>query len=87
MNSIEFIYNGNNIIIQCNKDDKIKDIINKYIIKSKIDKNSVIFLYSGGIIDEELKLLEVNLKEEESIKILVVNPNNISNYKSTNKSK
>jgi len=87
MNSIEFIYNGNNIIIQCNKDDKIKDIINKYIIKSKIDKNSVIFLYSGGIIDEELKLLEVSGKEEESIKILVVNPNNISNYKSTNKSK
>ena len=45
MSSIEFNYNGNNIIIQCNKDDKIKDIINKYILKSTIDKNAVIFFY------------------------------------------
>ena len=71
MSSIEFNYNGNNIIIQCNKDDKIKDIINKYILKSSIDKNSVIFFYSGNKIDEELKLKEM-IGNEEEIKILVL---------------
>ena len=71
MSSIEFSYNGNRMIIQCNKDDKIKDIINKYILKTSIDKNSVTFLYSGNKIDEELKFLEMIGNEEET-KILVL---------------
>ena len=71
MPSIEFNYNGNKIIIKCNKEDKIKDIINRYILKASIDKNSVIFLYSGNKIDEELKLLEM-IGNKEEIKILVL---------------
>ena len=71
MTSIEFIYNESKTIIQCQKDDKVKDIINKYITKKTIDKNSVVFLYSGNIINEDLKLLDMTGKEEEEIKILV----------------
>ena len=87
--SIDFSYNGNNIIIQCNIDDKIKDIINKYIIKTTINKNSVIFLYSGNIINEELKLSEIIGKEEkDKIKIIVVDSkDNIDNNKLKIKSK
>ena len=33
MPSIEFNYNGNKIIIKYNKEDKIKDIINRYIFQ------------------------------------------------------
>ena len=64
MAPIEFIYKGNNNIIQCNINDNIKDIINKYILKASIDKNSVIFLYSGNLIDEELKLSEIIGKDK-----------------------
>ena len=39
MISIEFIYNENKTSIQCIKDDKIKDIINKYLSETSIDKN------------------------------------------------
>ena len=87
--SIEFIYNGSNIIIQGNTNDKIKDIIDEYIIKSSISKNSVIFLYSGNIINEEIKLSELIGKEEkDKIKIIVVNSkDNIDNNKSLEKSK
>ena len=73
MASIEFIYKGHNTIILCNINDKIKDIINKYITKTSINKNSVIFLYSGNIIDEGLKLSEIIGKEEkDKIKIIIV---------------
>ena len=91
MASIEFIYNGNNIVIQCDINDKMKEIINKYILKAAIDKNSVIFLYSGNIIDEELKLSEIIEKDKkdkkEKIKILVNSLDNINNNKSIIKSK
>lgn len=38
---IEFSYNGNNILIQCDINDKMREIIDKYILKSSIDKTSV----------------------------------------------
>jgi len=53
MTSIEFIYQGNNTEIQSNLNDKMKDIIDKYITKSLIDKNSIMFLYSGNKINED----------------------------------
>ena len=86
MISIEFIYNESKTSIKCIKDDKIKDIINKYLSETSIDKNSIIFLYSGNIINEELQLSEMIGKDEEGIKILVVNLKDISNYKSIIKS-
>ena len=88
MASIEFIYNGNNIVIQCDINDRMKEIINKYILKSSIDKNSVIFLYSGNIIDEELKLSEIIEKDKiDKIAILVNSLDDINNNKSIIKSK
>ena len=86
MTSIEFLYNDTKTIIQGNKDDKIKDIVNKYITKTSIDKNSVVFLNSGKILDEELKLIEMADKQDETIKILV-NSEDMSNYQSIVKSK
>jgi len=87
MASIEFSYNGNNILIQCDINDKMEEIINKYILKSSIDKSSVIFLYSGNIINEELKLSEIIGKDKkDKIKILVNSLDNINDNKSIIKS-
>ena len=80
MTSIEFIYNGNNFIIQCDLYDKLKDIINKFLSKVLIEKNLLIFLYSGNIIDEDLKLNElIGNKKTERIKILVQSISEIDN--------
>ena len=66
----------------------MKDIINKYILKASINKNSVIFLYSGNIIDEELKLSEIIGKDKiDKISILVNSLDDINNNKSIIKSK
>ena len=88
MTSIKFTNNGYDIVIQCNKDDKMKDIINNYIRKADKDKNLLLFLYSGKAIDEELKLSEI-ISEEEKDKmqtIVVYSKDNIVN-KSIIKSK
>ena len=81
MTSIKFIQNGYDTIIQCNKEDKMKDIINNYVIKADKDKNLLLFLYSGKTIDEELKLSEIVSKEEiDKIQtILVCSKDNIDN--------
>ena len=89
MASIEFIFKGNKITIQSNFNEKLKDIIDKYTSKISIDKNTLIFLYSGKLIDEELKLYEIIGKEKiNKIIILVHSKNNINDtYISIIKSK
>ena len=86
MISVEFIYNGNNIIVQSDLKDKLKDIIRKYISKSLLDRNSLTFFYSGKIIDEDLKLFEL-INEEKKISIIVNSVPNIKNIKSIKKSR
>ena len=87
MASVEFNYDGNIIIIQSNLQDQIKDIINKYIIKSSLDKKSLLFLYSGNIINEELKLYELMGEEKkDEIKILLNKKFNNDNNNSLIKS-
>ena len=54
MAEVIFIYKGNKTTIQCLKEEKIKNICNKYI--SKIEKNIslLLFLYGGNQINFEL---------------------------------
>ena len=84
MAEVEFIYNGININIPCNNNDKMKDICSKFINKAQIDKNSIYYLYNGDKINEELTFDKiVNDKNINKIKILVylineeLNKNNI----------
>ena len=55
MAQVEFIYNQHNIDIQCIKTDKMKDIFNRFYIKTSTSPNSVFFMYNGiGNINGEL---------------------------------
>ena len=56
MAEIIFKHKGKETLIQCNINDKMKEIIQKYI--SKIDNNNFFFLYNGKRINEELKFIE-----------------------------
>jgi len=49
-----FTFKGNNTIIQCNKEDKMKDICYKYANKIGIDINLIYFLYNGMQLDLDL---------------------------------
>ena len=75
MVEVLFIYEGQQIIIQCNIEDKMKDIINKF--KSKIQKedNNLYYIYNGDKINEELKLNQI-IKDENAKKINILVYNN-----------
>ena len=74
MTQVIFTYNQNQTIIQCCTQDKMKDITDKFISKIGISKDSINFLYSGTIINEELTLEETigtTNKYSDKINILV----------------
>ena len=51
MASVVFMYNGVENKINCNINEKIKDIINRYAIQFQINLNNVQFLYGGSQIN------------------------------------
>ena len=53
-----FNYNGTKMNIQCKLNDKMKDIFQKYKLKTNIN-NDVFYLYNGTKVNEELKLEEI----------------------------
>ena len=82
MAQVEFCCNGTKTIIQSNLDEKMKDIIQRYITKTEFKYENVFFLYNGESLNEDLSFNEitneldknrkqmnilVNIKEEEPI--------------------
>ena len=53
MAEVEFYYNGKTIKIQCNQNDIIRDIFNKFKTKSGTFHNSFIYLYNGHTLSNE----------------------------------
>ena len=80
MAEVEFLYNGKNVNIICNLNEKMNDIFNQFIKQTQIDKTSIDFFYQGKIIDEELKLKEI-IKEKNKIQILVNTKKELKNNK------
>ena len=73
-----FTYNGKKTSIQCLDGDKMGDICNKYISKTGLNKNFLIFIYGGNQINYNLKFNEqANTidKERKEMNILVYENN------------
>ena len=60
-----FSFDGNETIIQCNENDKIKDIFSRFINKRMIDGNDVYCLYSGTKMNLQQDLTFINLANTE----------------------
>ena len=52
--NVIFVLDGIEVKIQCSKDDKMKEICEKYATKIEADVNSLIFLYGGGQLNLDL---------------------------------
>ena len=91
MVEVLFNYNGIETIIQCNINDKMKDIINKYIIKTEKNNKNLYYLYNGDKINEELSFNEQaneNDNKRKKMNILVyIKEENINNKENIIKSK
>jgi len=80
MAEIIFNYEGNNTIIKCNINDKMKDIINRFLIKigKNENDNNLNYKYGANIINHELTFIQ-QLSEldrnKNKIKIIVESNN------------
>jgi len=72
MAKVEFIYEGKKNEIQCKEDDKIGDIINKYLNKIGKKKEDIYFLYSGQKLDENLTFNETLNNLDKDKKTMIV---------------
>lgn len=68
MSIVDFYFEGQNILIQCNKSDKMKQLFQKFYSKAGINPNSVIFLYNGGKITNEDSTFEQLANIEDKIR-------------------
>ena len=72
--NVIFIFEESEVIIQCSKDEKMKDISQKYANKINKNINSFIFSYGGNQLNFDLKYNEqANIidKEQNIMKVLV----------------
>jgi len=90
MASTDLIFNGKITTIQCNENDKIEEILNKFCTKIEKNINELYFLYNGHIIEANKTFKEVansEDKQRKKISVLVTNnkstiyPNKDSNLK------
>ena len=65
MSEIIFLYNGQEIAIQCNNNEKFNSIIDKFCQKSKLSKNNIYFLFGGKILDEQIDESQIPKNEND----------------------
>ena len=58
MASVNFSFNGLNTIILCLKNEKMKDICNRFSSKINKNLNEIYFLYGGQKIQYDLSFIE-----------------------------
>ena len=70
----QFNYEGKNIIIQCNENEKIEEIITRFLTKiDNIENKNLIYLYNGTKINKELKYKEqANEIDKNSMKMDII---------------
>ena len=86
MAEILFNYKGIETIIQCNINDKMKDIINRFISKIKNNNKNLYFIYNGNKVNEELTFNQQtneidNKRKKMNILVYEEEENNKNNLK------
>ena len=80
MSQILFIYNGKEIVEKCQKEEKLSEIIQRFIISTQANNVNLVFVYNGKVIsDKELSFYEIANyfdKKNNSITMLVYDKEN-----------
>ena len=86
MTEISFNYNGKKTIIQCQKNDIMKDIYKKFATKTGADISSVYFVYGGGAnANDELTVDQIASSEDKATNkmTILVNQTEVEDSKSS----
>ena len=78
MAKVIFNYKGIETIIQCNINDKIKDIYKRYKTKIGIDISKLFFIYNANQINDNLALNEIINEEDKRRNIINILVNEIN---------
>ena len=84
MSNVIFSFQGNETKIQCQREDKFKDISKRFSTKAQININKIYYIYDGNVINEELNFEQISKeedKERNTINILVGEKDNNSEIK------
>ena len=87
MSEIYFSYQSTETVIQCAKDDLIKDICQKFANKNIININDIYFIYNGTKVNENYTFVQQANSEDNSrnkMNILVYKYNNDNEEKKQN---
>ena len=69
-----FTFEGSNYKIQCKREEKMKDICDRFISKLGLNKNNIVLIYNGDTINNDLTFIEQaneNDKRNNEMNILV----------------
>ena len=72
---IRFQYNQVNVIIQCQRNELMRDIIIRYGTKSMLPVEQFYFLYGGNKINPDLTLNQINDKDNEILVLVYLKEN------------
>ena len=78
MTEVIFVYNDNSIGIQVQSNEILSIVIDRFCTKANVNRNKVLFLYNGEILNENKTVNEIKINEENK-KIIVYDNNNINN--------
>ena len=77
MVEIEFIYKGEPVLIQCNKDEKCSAAFQKFYGKTLLNPKSLVFLYSGDAVNIESNLSEIMNEHDKTTNKMIILVNQI----------
>ncbi len=67
MAEVIFKYKGTDTLIQCNIEDKMKDICQKFCVKSELNLNDLVILYGGAILNLDLGFNQAANQQDKKI--------------------
>ena len=76
--SVTFSYKGNKTSIQCEENQKMKDICINFSRKLYLDINKIYFLYNGDKLNEENKLIDIKKNKNINKKEIIILVNDIN---------
>ena len=89
MSKVEFQYNGTNTVILCNETDTMKEICDRFSLKSLTDKNKIYFSYngkSGSQFNQELTYAQMANSIDKDRKQMTIIVNDLTENSESNKS-
>ena len=75
MSTFIFIYQGREIVIPCKQKEDINQIVQRFCIKVGVNKENLIFLCNGKILDENITEDKISMNQNGT-KIIIVDYNN-----------